>query len=83
MPDQAIGTDQDRKFALVVTADNHVEYRGITLGPMIDGLRVVKDGLKDGDKVVVNGLQRVRPRIVVAPTEVELAAAAAGPGSSK
>ena len=83
MPDQAIGTDQDRKFALVVTADNHVEYRGITLGPMIDGLRVVKDGLKDGDKVVVNGLQRVRPGIVVAPTEVELAAAAAGPGSSK
>jgi multidrug efflux system membrane fusion protein len=83
MPDQAIGTDQDRKFALVVTADNHVEYRGITLGPMIDGLRVVKDGLKDGDKVVVTGLQRVRPGIVVAPTEVELAAAAAGPGSSK
>jgi RND family efflux transporter MFP subunit len=83
MPDQAIGTDQDRKFALVVTADNHVEYRGIKLGPMIDGLRVVKDGLKDGDKVVVNGLQRVRPGIVVAPTEIELAAAAAGPGSTK
>jgi len=83
MPDQAIGTDQDRKFALVVTADNHVEYRGIKLGPMIDGLRVVKDGLKDGDKVVVNGLQRVRPGIVVAPTEVEMAAAAAGPGSTK
>jgi RND family efflux transporter MFP subunit len=83
MPDQAIGTDQDRKFALVVTADNKVEYRGITLGPMIDGLRVVKDGLKDGEKVVVNGLQRVRPGIVVAPTEVALAAAAAGPGSTK
>jgi multidrug efflux system membrane fusion protein len=82
LPDQAVGTDQDRKFALVVTADNKVEYRGITLGPMIDGLRVVKDGLKGGDKVIVTGLQRVRPGMVVAPTEVELAAAAAGPGSA-
>jgi multidrug efflux system membrane fusion protein len=80
VPDQAVGTDQDRKFAFVVTPDNKVEYRGITLGPIIDGLRVVKDGLKDGDRVVVNGLQRVRAGIVVAPTEVEMAAA---PGSAR
>jgi RND family efflux transporter MFP subunit len=78
MPDSAVGTDQDRKFALVVTPDNHVEYRSITLGPMIEGLRVVKQGLKDGEKIVVSGLQRVRPGMTVAPTEVELAAAPAG-----
>ena len=82
MPDQAVGTDQDRKFAMVLSPDNHVEYRPITLGPMIDGMRVVKDGLKDGDKIVVNGLQRVRPGILVAPTEVDLAQAAAMPRSA-
>jgi RND family efflux transporter MFP subunit len=82
MPDQAVGTDQDRKFAMVLTPDNHVEYRNITLGPMIDGMRVVKDGLKDGDKIVVNGLQRVRPGMLVAPTEVDLAAAANTPRSA-
>jgi RND family efflux transporter MFP subunit len=76
MPDSAVGTDQDRKFALVLGPDNKVEYRTIALGPMIDGLRVVKDGLKTGDKIVVNGLQRVRPGSVVTPTEVDLAAAA-------
>ena len=47
--DQAIGTDQDRKFVLVLKPDNTVEYRAITLGPIVDGLRVVKPGLKPGD----------------------------------
>ncbi|WP_426194857.1 efflux RND transporter periplasmic adaptor subunit [Massilia sp. DWR3-1-1] len=59
--DRAIGTDQNRKFVFVVKADNTAEYRPVTLGPMVDGLRVVRDGVKPGEKIVVNGLQRVRP----------------------
>ena len=69
MPDQAVGTDQDRKFALVLGPENKVEYRAITLGPMIDGLRVVKDGLKVDDRVVVNGQLRARPGAKVTPEE--------------
>ena len=59
--DRAISTDQNRKFVYVVKADNTAEYRPVSLGPMIDGLRVVRDGVKPGEKIVVNGLQRVRP----------------------
>lgn len=76
IPDQAVGTDQDRKFALVVTPEDEVQYRAIELGPVIDGMRVVREGLKSGDRIIVSGLQRVRPGMKVAPTEVELAAAA-------
>lgn len=63
--DQAIGTDQDRKFVLVLKADSTVEYRPITVGRVVDGLRVVQDGLKPGENVVVNGLLRVRPGMKV------------------
>jgi multidrug efflux system membrane fusion protein len=59
--DRAVGTDQNRKFVYVVNAENKAEYRPVKLGPMVDGLRVVRDGLKPGEKIVVNGLQRVRP----------------------
>jgi multidrug efflux system membrane fusion protein len=59
--DRAVGTDQNRKFVFVVGADSKAEYRPVKLGPSIDGLRVVRDGLKAGEKIVVNGLQRVRP----------------------
>jgi multidrug efflux system membrane fusion protein len=59
--DRAIGTDQNRKFVFVVGADSKAEYRPVKLGPTVDGLRVVRDGLKAGEKIVVNGLQRVRP----------------------
>jgi multidrug efflux system membrane fusion protein len=67
--DRAVGTDQDRKFVYVVTADGKAEYRSVRLGPVIDGLRVVREGVKPGEKVVVNGLQRVRPG---APVMAEL-----------
>jgi RND family efflux transporter MFP subunit len=63
--DRAIGTDQDRKFVLVLKADSSVEYRAVTLGPTVDGLRVVKDGLTPGEDIVINGLQRVRPGMKV------------------
>jgi multidrug efflux system membrane fusion protein len=59
--DRAVGTDQDRKFVYVVKADGTAEYRPVKLGPAFDGLRVVRDGVKVGEKIVVNGLQRVRP----------------------
>lgn len=59
--DRAVGTDQDRKFVYVINGDGNAEYRPVELGPMIDGLRVVRSGLKAGEKIVVNGLQRVRP----------------------
>jgi RND family efflux transporter MFP subunit len=63
--DQAIGTDQDRKFVLVLKADSTVEYRPIRVGRVVDGLRVVESGLKSGDNVVINGVLRVRPGMKV------------------
>jgi RND family efflux transporter MFP subunit len=64
--DQAIGTDQDRKFVLVLKPDSTVEYRAVTLGRVVEGLRVVQSGLKPGESVVINGLLRVRPGMKVA-----------------
>lgn len=69
--DRAIGSDQDKKFVFVVGTDNKVEYRQVKLGPNSDGLRIVESGLKSGENIVVNGLQRVRPGVVVAPQQVE------------
>ena len=63
--DRAVGTDLDRRFVLVVDKDKKVESRPVTLGPVIDGLRVVRKGLAAGELVVVNGLQRVRPGVQV------------------
>ena len=59
--ERAIGTDQDKKFVMVVGDDDRAAYRAITLGGSVDGLRIVTTGLKSGDRIVVNGLQRVRP----------------------
>lgn len=66
--DEAVGTDQDRKFVFVLKPDGTVDYRPITLGPLTDGLRVVKGGLSPGERVVINGLQRVRPGMKVNAT---------------
>jgi multidrug efflux system membrane fusion protein len=65
--DKAVGTDQDKKYVMVVDADNKAVYRTITLGPMVDGMRIVRSGLKKDEKVIVNGLQRVRPNDTVTP----------------
>jgi RND family efflux transporter MFP subunit len=67
--ERAIGTDQSRKFVMTLTSTNTVEYRPVTLGPLIAGQRVVREGLAVGEKVVVNGLQRVRPGTTVTPEE--------------
>lgn len=65
--DRAVGTDQNQKFVLALGENNTVVYRSVKLGATIDGKRVVRDGLKPGDQIVVNGLQRVRPGMQVAP----------------
>ena len=69
-PEQAIGTDQSKKFVLVVGQDNKAQFREVQLGPVIDGMRVIKSGVFPGDLVVVDGLQRVRPGMPVTPEKV-------------
>lgn len=59
--ERAIGTDQDRKFVYVVGADGKAVYRQVTLGQTVDGMRVVRSGVKAGETIVLDGLQRVRP----------------------
>jgi len=72
VPDRAVGSDQDRKYLLVVNDQQVVEYRQVQLGPLSDGLRVVREGLAPGEWVVVDGIQRVRPGITVNPHRVSL-----------
>ncbi|MCG2591978.1 efflux RND transporter periplasmic adaptor subunit [Ramlibacter sp. XY19] len=74
--ERAVGTDQEKKFVLVVGEGNKAEYREVTLGATSNGLRVVTSGLKPGERVVVNGLQRVRPGVVVQPQQVTMEAKA-------
>jgi RND family efflux transporter MFP subunit len=70
--DRAIGTDQSQKFVYVVDAQNKVVYRQVKVGRLQDGLRIVQQGLQPGETVVVNGLQRVRPGVVVATERVAM-----------
>ncbi len=72
--DRAIGTDQSQKFVLTLSATNTVEYRPVKIGPVVEGKRVIREGLQPGEQVVVNGLQRVRPGMPVTPQK-EVAAA--------
>jgi RND family efflux transporter MFP subunit len=65
--DSAIGTDQTLRYVLLLGPHNKVEYRPVELGPLVDGMRVVRAGLKPGDTIVVNGLMRVRPGMQVSP----------------
>lgn len=71
--DRAIGTDLDRKFVLVLDENNIAQYRAVTIGRLVDGLRIVTEGLAGGDVVIVNGLQRVRPGMPVTAQEVSMA----------
>ena len=70
--DRAIGTDQSQKFVYVVDAQNKVNYRPVKVGRLTDGLRIVQQGLQPGENVIVNGLQRVRPGVVVATERVAM-----------
>jgi RND family efflux transporter MFP subunit len=70
--DRAIGTDQSQKFVYVIDAQNKVTYRPVTVGRLDGGLRIVQKGLQSGETVVVNGLQRIRPGVVVATERVAM-----------
>jgi len=70
--ERAVGTDQDKKFVLVVGADNRAAFRVVTLGRAVEGLRVVTSGLAGGERIVVNGLQRIRPGTLVQPEPVAM-----------
>ncbi|HEY4210291.1 MAG TPA: efflux RND transporter periplasmic adaptor subunit [Steroidobacteraceae bacterium] len=70
--DSAVGTDQGVKYVFVVGADNKVAYRPVKLGPVVDGLRVIREGLNQGETIIVNGLQRVRPGVSVSPERVAM-----------
>lgn len=70
--ERAIGTDQNKKFVMVVDQNNTAAYREVALGAFVDGLRVITSGLAAGERIVVNGLQRVRPGAVVAPEAVSM-----------
>ena len=69
VPDAAIGTEQARKYLLVVDGENVVRQKYVTLGQVSDNLRVIKDGLAPEDRVIVNGLMRARPGQKVTPQE--------------
>lgn len=70
--ERAVGTDQNKKYVMVVGADNKASYREVTLGAHVDGLRIVTSGLKGSERIVVNGLQRIRPGALVAPQPVAM-----------
>jgi multidrug efflux system membrane fusion protein len=72
--EKAIGTDQDKRFVMVADANNHASYRQIKVGANQDGLVVIEDGLKSGERIVVNGLQRIRPGDAITPTVVPMQA---------
>src|SRR5712672_2919229 len=67
LPDTAIATDQSRKIVFVVKDDNTVEAKPVTLGPLDEGLRVIREGLKAEDRVIVDGIQRARVGAKVTP----------------
>jgi multidrug efflux system membrane fusion protein len=70
VPERAISTDQNKKYVYVIGEGNKATYREVTLGGTSNGNRIVTSGLKAGEKVIVDGIQHVRPDAVVAPTEL-------------
>jgi len=83
IPDRAVMADQMIQFVFVVGNENLVERRTIELGPVIEGLRSIRSGLKPADRVIVEGMQRTRPGAPVMPTEEGPSGAATEPGASQ
>lgn len=81
--ERAIGTDQGQKFLYIVDDQNKVQYRRVKLGLVFDGLRAIDEGLKPRERVIVNGLQRVRPNIEVKVEMVDMASQPAAGGEAK
>jgi RND family efflux transporter MFP subunit len=80
--ERAIGTDQSQKFVLAVAEDNTAVYRTVKLGGAVQDKRIVRSGLRPGDRVIVNGLQRVRPGMAVQPELAVVTSGATGGAGS-
>ena len=70
-PDRAVATDLGKRYVVVVSANNKAEYRPVEIGPLAGNLRIIRSGLKPGDRVIVGGLQKVKPGDTVAPVKVK------------
>ncbi|MCX5465250.1 efflux RND transporter periplasmic adaptor subunit [Alcaligenes parafaecalis] len=85
--DQAVGTDQGKRYVLVVDQNNQAQYRVVETGPMVDGLRVIKAGLQTGEKVIIKGLVRpgmnITPHMVSMQAVTETASAAIRPAEAQ
>lgn len=77
IPDEAIGSNQGQRFVFKINGNNEAEMQPVEPGPLVDGLRVIRKGLSAADRIVVNGLQRVRPKSKVSPKEVPVTKGAA------
>jgi RND family efflux transporter MFP subunit len=71
VPERALGTDQQGRFVLVVNDQNIVEYRQVSIGTKVNGMRVIENGITDHDRVIITGLQRARPGATVDPVKAE------------
>src|SRR5207247_1185927 len=81
LPDTAIGTEQSRKYVLILSAENTAVQRYVTLGDIVDGLRVIRTGLAPDEKVIVNGLIQARLGAKVTPQEQAASPQASAPTS--
>ncbi len=77
VPEAAIGTDQAQRFVYLLSSSNTVDYRAVKLGPALNGRRIIREGLKSGDPVLVNGIARIFPGMPVQPVPATNAAVAA------
>ncbi|MFZ6768508.1 efflux RND transporter periplasmic adaptor subunit [Undibacterium sp. Di26W] len=80
--EKAVGTDQSKRFVLAVDKENHTAYREVRLGTRQEDLLIVESGLKAGERIVVNGLQRTRPGDTIAPNMVPMSKVAAVPAAT-
>lgn len=80
--ERAIGTDQNRKFVYIVNDDNMAEYREVQIGESVDGQRVIRSGLSKGDHVIIEGIIRIRPGMLVDP-QIQKAEPASPPPQSQ
>lgn len=71
--DRAIGTDQDQRYVIVVQPDGVAKYQRVVLGPLVEGLRVVREGLKGDEMVVIEGVSKIRPNSKVTPQQADMA----------
>ncbi len=78
VPDEAILTDQTRKLVFVLGKDNKVAPRPVSTGPMVEGLRVIRDGIAPTERIVIDGLARMQPGMVVTPRKGQIKARAKG-----